>query len=343
MKYFPFAFAILFCTAAHAQNKPARWVVMLPQGAGAAVLTTDETWEPLGAHLYDKGERPIQELQRKPAQEISLIFFPNRSGNLTPEACREEILPGILKNPNLHVNTKTLVRSQIISTAGKPLATASYTLIDVAPREAQMAAGVEISQYNTFAFAADKDVCAEVHVSAMMSRKGKEAVTVPQFDDVLKQLTVQADYRATAQDYARFASIFYTYSQDWATAALYYQDALALLPESAPKTATTLYRYLTDQAALSYGMAGDVTRSRALNEAAISKDPDYPLYYYNLACADAEEHKAAAAREHLQKAFDRRANTLPGEKLPDPTKDDSIRKLRKDKSFWTFVETLPKS
>ncbi len=36
------------------------------------------------------------------------------------------------------------------------------------------------------------------------------------------------------------------------------------------------------------------------------------------------------------------ANTLKGESLPDPTKDDSILKLQKDKAFWTFVQSLPK-
>ena len=64
-----------------------------------------------------------------------------------------------------------------------------------------------------------------------------------------------------------------------------------------------------------------------------STDPDYPLYYYNLACADAEQGKAADAKLHLQQAFDRKANTIPVEKLPDPTQDDSILKLKINKEF----------
>jgi hypothetical protein len=44
----------------------------------------------------------------------------------------------------------------------------------------------------------------------------------------------------------------------------------------------------------------------------------------------------------LQQAFDRRANVLKGELMPDPTKDDSIVKLKKDKTFWAFVLALPK-
>ena len=93
--------------------------------------------------------------------------------------------------------------------------------------------------------------------------------------------------------------------------------------------------------ALSYGISGHIKQSRAVNDEAVSKvDPDYPLYYYNLACADAEQGHPADAKLHLQQAFDRKANTIPGEHLPEPTKDDSILKLKKNKEFWAFVETL---
>jgi len=64
------------------------------------------------------------------------------------------------------------------------------------------------------------------------------------------------------------------------------------------------------------------------------------MYYYNLACADAAEKNLAGARKHLQEAFDRKANVIRGESLPDPTADDSFLPYRNDKEFWTFVEGL---
>jgi hypothetical protein len=91
---------------------------------------------------------------------------------------------------------------------------------------------------------------------------------------------------------------------------------------------------------MALGMSGDLKQSRAVNEAAVAKDPGYPLYYFNLACADAEEGNATAARTHLQQAYDRKANTLPGEKLPVPTEDDSILKLKSNTDFWNFAKTL---
>ena len=87
-------------------------------------------------------------------------------------------------------------------------------------------------------------------------------------------------------------------------------------------------------------MSGRVQQARAYAERAIKLDPDYPLNYYNLACADAEEGNAADAKAHLQQAFDRKANVIPGETMPDPTKDDSILKLQNNKDFWAFVQTL---
>ncbi len=99
-------------------------------------------------------------------------------------------------------------------------------------------------------------------------------------------------------------------------------------------------RFLVDQLSMSYGMAGDIARSRKINEEAIARDPRYPIYYYDLACADAEEGKADAARAHLQQAFDRRGNVLPGETFPDPASDDSFARLRDNEEFWNFVTQL---
>ncbi len=91
---------------------------------------------------------------------------------------------------------------------------------------------------------------------------------------------------------------------------------------------------------MAYRMAGNIPKARALFEAAIAKDPEYPLYYYNLACADAEGKNLADARTHLRQAFARKANVIRGETMPDPSKDDSFLPYRDNKEFWTFVESL---
>jgi tetratricopeptide (TPR) repeat protein len=107
-------------------------------------------------------------------------------------------------------------------------------------------------------------------------------------------------------------------------------------------TYLTPRRVTTDQLVMSLGMSGDTQKSRAVAEKAIAADPDYPINYYNLACADAEQGNPTEAKMHLKQAFDRRANVLKGESMPDPTKDDSILKLKNDKEFWAFVLVLSK-
>jgi Tfp pilus assembly protein PilF len=106
------------------------------------------------------------------------------------------------------------------------------------------------------------------------------------------------------------------------------------------KDTRTATRVVTDQAGMSYGMSGDIPQARRLFEKAIAEDPDYPLYYYNLACADAEEKNLVGARNHLQQAFARKANVISGENMPDPTKDDSFLPYRDNKEFWAFLESL---
>ena len=91
---------------------------------------------------------------------------------------------------------------------------------------------------------------------------------------------------------------------------------------------------------MSLGISGSIKESRAVLESAIKDDPDYPLNYYNLACADAEQGDATGAKVHLQQAFERKNNTLKGESLPDPTKDDSLLKLKKNKEFWQSASSI---
>ena len=99
-------------------------------------------------------------------------------------------------------------------------------------------------------------------------------------------------------------------------------------------------RITTDQAGMSYGMSGQAKRARALFEKASSEDPAYPLYYYNLACADAEEKNLAAAQAHLEQAFARKGNMMPGEPMPVPTKDESFLPFKNNQEFWKFLERL---
>ncbi len=111
--------------------------------------------------------------------------------------------------------------------------------------------------------------------------------------------------------------------EHYAEAATFFQKARDL--QNSGKELTTVQdRILTDQLAMAYGITGELKKARTMLNEAIGKDPDYPLNYYNLACAYAEEGDKAKVLLNLQLAFDRRANVLKGEQMPDPRADSSF-------------------
>jgi predicted Zn-dependent protease len=73
-----------------------------------------------------------------------------------------------------------------------------------------------------------------------------------------------------------------------------YADAVAPyerareLEASGVKLSPNEHRVLIDQLAMAYGISGNLKKARILLESAIRDDPEYPLNYYNLACAYAE-------------------------------------------------------
>jgi len=152
-------------------------------------------------------------------------------------------------------------------------------------------------------------------------------------------LTFDPGYKPTFKDAFAYANVEFMQHQ-YAGAATAFRAALTLVNQS--DDPLKFRRVVTDQLSMSLGISGDLKGSREVNEAAISKDAEYPLYYYNLSCADAEEGNATAARTHLQQAFDRRTHILSGEQFPDPTQDDSLQKLQKDGAFWGFAQQVSK-
>jgi tetratricopeptide (TPR) repeat protein len=184
------------------------------------------------------------------------------------------------------------------------------------------------------AFVASGDLCADIKIT------GKHEIFVRDAQGILKNLKFDPNRPPDFNAKFSFASALFS-NKHYVAAAPFFVEALALVDTA--EDPLKWRRLTTDQASMAYGISGDLAKSRAINEAAIAKDPEYPLYYYNLACADSEAGDAAAAQKHLQEAFDRRANTLPGEHMPDPAQDDSILKLKKDKTFWAFVQGLPKA
>ena len=248
---------------------------------------------------------------------IFLFRYPEEAP-LTSQKCRDSIIRHLKEdNPRATLKSETVLPGQ-----PEPVALAEY------------ASNTPTAQWSMVrAFVATRDICADIEFSS----KHPISPETPEIKAALASLSFEPDAKAGFPDVFKYAFVLSNHDM-WKAAAPFYEQSLSLLPANEPTN--TWRRVATDQTAMAYGISGDLQKSRALIDRAIKADPDYPLNYYNLACVDAEEGNAKAAKLHLQQAFDRRAHTLPGESFPDPTKDDSFLKLKTDREFWAFAQSL---
>lgn len=142
----------------------------------------------------------------------------------------------------------------------------------------------------------------------------------------------------SAMDLMREGSAFYL-RHDYKNAIGPYQRALDL-EKANPTLSDTLWRVLIDNLGMAYGITGDLKHAKATFEYGISKDDKYPLFYYNLACTYGEMNEMDDAIKNLKLAFERKANIIKGEKMPDPSKDSSFARFIDDPKFKAALKEL---
>lgn len=297
-------------------DRPA--VVITWFGPGALRFPDPQTFKLESANVYDNGQRPVVTTSNEKTHvTASFIVFENQSGKPTAEGCQADVIDPLVKRPTAPISDR--VDATHKATDGTIYPTTAYTLA---------IPNTTAKQRNLFVFAGDAKTCAEEHISIVATGSEAEA----SLQAALAEFHPMLGYSPQFLDFFYLATLLFHESPG--AAAPYYKEALDRTDQLPWR------RVITDQLVMSLGMSGDLKNSRGVAEMAIKTDPDYPINYYNLACADAEQGKAADAQLHLQQAFNRKANTLPGEHMPDPTTDDSILKLKKDKEFWAFIQTL---
>jgi tetratricopeptide (TPR) repeat protein len=148
----------------------------------------------------------------------------------------------------------------------------------------------------------------------------------------------QNDNSKTVMDLMQEGSYYYL-KHDFESAIPPYQKALDL--EKQKRTLDkTLWKVLVDNLGMAYGITGDLDKAKDTFEYGISKDADYPLFYYNMACTYGEKKDMDKAIEYLKLAFDRQENMIPGEKMPDPATDSSFERFMKDEKFLAALKEL---
>jgi tetratricopeptide (TPR) repeat protein len=144
----------------------------------------------------------------------------------------------------------------------------------------------------------------------------------------------------TSLQYLELGSAYYL-QRDYAGAIGPYQKALDLEKQDA-KLDKTLWRVLIDNLGMSYGITGDLEKAKETFEYGISKDDEYPLFYYNMACTYAEMDNEDKAIEYLRGAYERKENMIKGEHFPEASTDSSFKKFMKSEKFVSALAEMKK-
>jgi tetratricopeptide (TPR) repeat protein len=311
---------------AQVPNAHAPFMLVTSYGKGGIALPSGKEWKPELLTVYDNGKRPVAQYSKTDSTlTASFILFENLSGKPSAEGCREDVISALLQHEAKNISDR--VDKETKNPAGETVATTTYRL------NVPQKPGVH--QVHLFGFEGDAKTCAEIHVSSMEDTRAAEDAMKAVLTDFHPNLT----YEPNAIDTFRLGSLLFKKSPG--PSAQYYKSSLDAMPTTAEYLNPR--RAATDQLVMSLGMSGNLKEARAIAEKAVKADPDYPLNYYNLACIDAEQGNAAGAKTYLQQAFDRKANLIHGESMPDPSKDDSILELKNNHSFWEYVVSLAKS
>jgi hypothetical protein len=250
-----------------------------------------------------------------------LFLFPDQAP-LTSAKCRDGVL-----NPERKSNAtlKVLGTSEITQSSSLPVSLVSYTTQGRNGKSAYMVRG----------FVATGDICGDLEFYSDTPISAGDA----DLKKIFASYQFDENYAPGFNDAFVYAQILYN-AHLYKAAAPIFETALAQLKQAPGVDVSTMKRVVTDQAGMAYGMSGNIKKARTIFENGIGEDPGYPMYYYNLACADAEEKNLDDARKHLREAFDRKTNVLHGESMPDPTTDDSFLPYRDNKDFWALLEGL---
>lgn len=201
--------------------------------------------------------------------------------------------------------------------------------------------GVPKNQKNIFGCLIKDDVFVDIHISKLFFKTADQ----PLFDALLQSIHIVSREASDTVVPAGNSMLLFREGSRYFIAHQYreaigpYRQALEI-EKSTPTLAKNLWRVLIDNLSIAYGITGDLTRARETLNYGVSKDPDYPLFYYNLACISAERGAVSEAEKNLTFAFERRGNVIPGETFPDARADDSFQKLLLQKDFRQFLNSL---
>lgn len=189
--------------------------------------------------------------------------------------------------------------------------------------------GYKINQRNLNIYMSVSGTWIDVHISKVNYAKSDDAA-INSFIDSL------AITSKTSGDFYSYGS-YYFYRDNYRLAAKYYEKALELEHQKRLLSKEDYY-ILIDNLGMAYGIAGDYSNSERVFLFGITVDPQYPMFYYNLACCYAEKGDTEKFLLNLENSLKYRKNMIKGEKFPDPEKDNSFKNYINNERFKALVK-----
>jgi tetratricopeptide (TPR) repeat protein len=215
--------------------------------------------------------------------------------------------------------------------------------LDIAEYFISEVQGIAVQQENLVACTVKDDVYADIHLSKAPVQPADVSAFAAvlnsiQFEEALPPVQSAAQTPQDSRYYMRVGSRYFL-NQQFKESIAPYQRALDLEKQNA-KLEKNLWRALVDNLGMAYGITGDLKNAESTFQYGLSKDPTYPMFFYNMACTYAERDDLDKTLTYLKKAFDYRANIIPGETMPDPRSDDSFKRYLDNPKFQALVDSI---
>jgi tetratricopeptide (TPR) repeat protein len=268
--------------------------------------------------LGPRGDSVYLFASNKETNVILSAFLEKAARTGTPKECRDFYWSGAKKTP--------LKKEQI----------EMYDLGEMAIVEYMVPTfqSWETNQKNLFAYLTRGVYWSYIHLSKMKFVPGEEEL----FKQILGSVKFNDSYYRTALDLFEFGNLS-LFRKDFLGAIAYYRKALEL-DKHRKSLGRERWLLLVDRLGIAYGLSGDFTKAKQTYEWAISQEPEYPMFFYNLAWAYAEMNKMDEALRNLRLAYKYKRNVLPDQTFPDPESDSSFKKYVNNKIFIAELQKM---
>lgn len=192
--------------------------------------------------------------------------------------------------------------------------------------------GKTINFHNLNAYISHEGFWIDVHISKIGYKNEDKAL----FDAIINSIEFKKPKTRNMTELLIYGNQAYM-MKDYKEAISTFEQILET-EKSGINMEKTMWLVVVDNLGMAYGISGDLDNSKRVFEYGIKLDPEYPNFYYSLACTYAEMSDLENSLKNLETAYNKKENVIPGETLPNPKTDSSFKKYLNDKQFKQFIK-----